>query len=205
MGNGLRLWKNDLAAEQSAVVLPLKLAQGGARIACEPHRPLIDIRAQKDIPCQRLLKLLLIGCGEGGKIGRLPSVKGFGETAHPFRYREVADAHLTQVVVEIAAKDVEKLLSEAACGAVNPAKPVEHKHEMKHDQIKTAFQRVRHPVAIVERRGARLRHDHAIEVADAAHVRAGLKKPQDHKVNSYRRDCCRSRRTAKRLLILGFG
>src|ERR1700691_2132356 len=113
MRNGLRLWKNDLAAEQSAVVLRPKLAQRGARIARKPHRPWVDIRPLKDIPSQRLLKLLLIGRGERGKIGRLPAIKCLGETAHPLRYREVADAHLTQVVVEIAAKYVEKLLSEA--------------------------------------------------------------------------------------------
>src|ERR1700733_7786848 len=181
----LRLWKNDLAAQQNAVVLRPKRAQRGARIARKPHRAWVDIRPLKDIPCQRLLKLLLVGCGERGKIGRLPAVECLRKTAHPFRHREVADAHLTQVVIEIAAKYIEKLLPEAACGAVNPAAPVEHEHKMKHNQIKTALPRIRHAVAIVERRSARLRHDHAIEVADAALVRAGPKKPQAHRVNSY--------------------
>src|SRR5271154_2635143 len=115
MRNRLRARIDDLAAEQRTFVLLLEPLPRGARIARQPHCPaVVATRILEDIACQRLLKLPIVGCGQSGKIYRLPAVKGFREVPHLFRHSEIANAHLAQIVVEIAAKRVEQALSNAA-------------------------------------------------------------------------------------------
>src|SRR4029077_8520173 len=121
------------------------------------------------------------------------AIKCLAETPHPFGHRQVADAHLAQVVVKILAERVEQLLSEAAVGTsltISPrpgvSLPVEaaqEEHEMEYDQVKTALDGVRHAVARVKGRGARLRHDHAIERANDAGVRIAPKWGEYHRVS----------------------
>src|SRR5581483_12218460 len=105
----------------------------------------------------------------------LASVKGFAKAAHPLWHREIAHAHLAKIVVEVTAERIKEPLPNGALGAVdllltvlphNRADLGEHEHEMQHDEVKATFERVRHPVARVKCRLARLRHDRAIEVAD---------------------------------------
>src|SRR4029079_6965127 len=152
----------------------------------------------EDIACERLLKLLRAARRERGAIGRLPAIESLAETAHPLWHREVANPHLAQVVVEILAECVEELLPKAVAdpllaitlrlGAVTlPFQPVQEQHEMKHNEVKPALNGVRHAVASVKRRIARLRHDHAIERANDALLGITPKWRQYHRVNPYSR------------------
>src|SRR4029079_14995908 len=106
---------------------------------------------------ERLLKLLRAVRRERRAIGRLPAIEGLAETAHPLWHREVANPHLAQVVVEILAESVEELLPKALAnprsslslghGAVSlPFQPAQEPHEMEHDQVKAALNRVGHAV-----------------------------------------------------------
>ena len=72
---------------------------------------------------------------------------------------------------------------------------------MKHNQIEAPMHRVGHAITAVKRGMARLRHDRAIQLADAAIVAVGSKTPQDHTVNRRRGD----RLKDGRLPILSFG
>src|SRR6185312_12174162 len=121
-----------------------------------------------------LLKLLRIGGAESRRIGRLPAVEGFAELAHPARDRHIANAHLPQVVVEVAAEDVEQSLpnGRARTGPGSRrwvgAEPAQHQHEVQHDQLETALDAVRNPVMGVESWRTGLCHDGAIETVDIA-------------------------------------
>ena len=112
----------------------------------KPHRAAVAGGVGKDIARERLLKLPLVGCGKSGEIGGLPAVKGLAEAAHPLRHRKIAHAHFPQIAVEIAAKHVEKLLADAAPGIGAAAEPVEQQHQMQHNQIEAALNRIGHPV-----------------------------------------------------------
>src|SRR5271169_619708 len=180
-------WGKRLARATAGFELPLvssrELLQRRADIDGKPCRSALAFRALKDIARQRVLKLPLIRRGQGGEIGRLASVKGFGKAPHSLRHSKVADAHFTQVVVEIAAEFVEQLLSDHARGAVVLPEPGKDQHEMKHDQVKAALDGVGYTVTAIERGRARLRHDHAIEVTDVAVGGDWSKQLQDHTVD----------------------
>ena len=110
---------------------------------------------------------------KGGKISGLPAVKGFGKGLHPFRHRKVADPHFPQIGVEIAAKRVEKLLTQKLLAEVTrdirwAVEPVQQQHQMQHNQVEPALDRIRNPVIGVKRHRTGLRHDGAIEGMDCA-------------------------------------
>ena len=169
------------------------MAQRGARIAGEARRTSRALLAPKDIAHERFLKLSIARRGKSGEIGGLTAVKRLAEAPHMFRHGKIANAHLAQIAVEIAAKHVEKLLSDAAPGIAVPLEPGQHKNQVQHDQIKSAFHRIRHAVARVKGRGTGLRHDRAIEVTDVAATGSGSKTAQDHKVNAGPGSYCRGR------------
>ena len=52
------------------------------------------------------------------------------------------------------------------CAAGISRQPPQHQHQMQHDHVEAGRHRVRHPITTIERRGSRLRHDHAIEGVD---------------------------------------
>src|SRR5580704_6484253 len=114
MGKGLRVGKSHCPGHQSAILLGIQLARRGACVTREPRGSLVHADHLEDIACERLLKLLRAGGRKRGAIGSPAAVKCLAETLHPFWHRQVADAHLAQVVVEILAERVEQLLSEAA-------------------------------------------------------------------------------------------
>ncbi len=194
------LWEDDFAAQQRTILLAFELAPRGADITSKPSRSRLGIRIFKDITLQHLLKLPLIRRSEGGKIDRLAPIKSFAEFAHSLRHREIANPHFAKIGVEVAAKRVEEPLPVPA-PAIVAAEPVDQQHQMKDNQIETALYRVRNAVAAVKGRQARLRHDRAIEVADAAILGIGSKEPPNHKVNRGRHD----QLDGGRLPILSFG
>jgi hypothetical protein len=81
----------------------------------------------------------------------LSSVKRLAEAAHLSRNREVADPHLAQIVIEVATKHIEEPLPDGRGYAV-PTKAVQKQHQMQHNQLKPAFDRVRHPIILVKGR-----------------------------------------------------
>jgi hypothetical protein len=92
-------------------------------------------------------------------------------------------------------------LADAAPRIGAAAEPVDEQHQMQHNQIEAALNRIGHPVVAVKSRRARLRHDRAIELVDAAIQGMGAKEPPDHKVNRGRDN----RLQRGRLPILRFG
>ena len=108
------------------------------------------------------------------------AAKRLTELTHPARHREIADAHLPQVVVKVAAEHVEQSLPDggsgaerrAALGGSNPpcAQPTEHQHEVQHDQLETPLDAVGNSIMGVENRRSGLCHDGAIEGRDIATV-----------------------------------
>jgi hypothetical protein len=205
MCDGLWVGKGNFTTEQCGVFLGFELPQRGPRVMREPGRPAVAVRARKDITRERFLKFPFIGRGESCEIGVLPPVKGFAETLHPLRHRKVADAHLAQIAVKIAAKYVEKLLPDATSGAIVRTDPGQKKHEMKHNQIKSALHRIGHLIGAVKHGRAGLRHDGAIEVADGAIAGAGSKTTKDHKVNPSPQPIIPGRHKGGGLPFLDFG
>src|SRR5580693_9860885 len=166
-GKGLGAGKDDLAANECAVVLGLEPGHRRAGIA----RQLSGARfvpCRKDIACKRLLKDPLVRRSKRRKISGLAAVKGFGKGLHPFRHRKVADPHFPQIGIEIAAKRVEKLLTQTASGFRPAAEPTQQQHQMQHNQVEPALDRIGNPVIHVKRRRTGLRHDGAIEDMDGA-------------------------------------
>ena len=160
MGKGLGAGKDDLAANERAVVLGIEPGHRRARIARQLSGSGV-VTCRKDIACQRLLKDPLVRRSEGCKISGLPAVEGFGKGLYPFRHRKVADPHFPQIGIEIAAKRVEKLLAEkrlaekrlaekrlaeATPGLCPAAEPVQQQHQMEHNQVEPTFDRIRNPV-----------------------------------------------------------
>jgi len=147
----------------------------------------------QDIARQRLLKRLFVGRFERRVISRLPAIKRFAEFAHLARHREIANAHFPQVIVEVTAEQIEQLLPdppEIRCrGRLRArlrlaAEPAQNQHKVQDDQLKTAVDAVGDPIAAIERHGARLRHDGAIEALDIVGVAAAPKYAQDHRDSS---------------------
>src|SRR5208282_253885 len=167
MNKGLWAGKDDLAAQQGGILLGIEPSRSRARIARQPSRPGVDA-GLKDIACERLLKVPLIRRSEGGAIGGLPAVKGFGKALHLLRHGEIAHAHFPQIGIEIAAKLVEKSLTKTAPGVGVAAEPAQQQHQVEHDQIEPTLYGVRYSVVGVKGRGSGLRHDRAIERADCA-------------------------------------
>jgi hypothetical protein len=95
------------------------------------------------------------------------AVERLADPAHLVRHRLIADAHLAQIVVHVAAERVEHALCGGALrgatrgGAV--AQPPQHQDEVQHDHVESAEHCVGNRVILVEYRMARLRHDGAIE------------------------------------------
>ena len=75
---------------------------------------------------------------------------------------------------------------------------------MEHDQVKTALDGVWHAVARVKGRGARLRHDHAIERANDAGVGIAPKWGEYHRVSPARGGGAKAP-SSGRLSFPGFG
>ena len=101
--------------------------------------------------------------------------------AHPARHREVADAHLPQIVVEVAAEHVEQPLPErladsSAAWFAAPDQPVQATARDAARSVEPALDGVGHPIIGVKGRRARLRHDHAIERVDVAAVGTAPKR-----------------------------
>src|ERR1700689_1849766 len=136
MCNGLWVGKGNFAAQQCGVFLGLEPLQRDPRVMREPGCSGLAMRARKDITRKRFLKFMIIGGGESREVGVLPPIKGFAEPLHLLRHRKVANAHLAEIAVKIAAKHVEKLLPNAPPGAVVRPDPGQKKYKMKHDQIK---------------------------------------------------------------------
>src|SRR5580658_171814 len=170
LGKSLGAGKDDLAADERAVVLGIEPGHRRARIARQLNGSTIVTR-RKDIACQRLLKDPLVRRVEGGKIGGLAAIEGFGEGLHPFRHGKVADPHFPQIGIEIAAKRVEKLLTQKLLAEVTPSlrpavESVQQQHQMQHNQVEPTLDRVRNPVIGVKCHRTGLRHDDAIEGMD---------------------------------------
>ena len=86
---------------------------------------------------------------------------------HLLGHRQVAHAHLAEIVVDVLAEPVEQPLADRRAAAPGPSRQSpQHQHQMQHDHVEAARDRVRHAVTVIERRGSRLRHDHAIEGVD---------------------------------------
>ena len=67
------------------------------------------------------------------------------------RHCQVADADFPQVIVHILAKPIENALSHTAKPRFLPD-PLEEQRQMQHDQLKSAFDGVRHAVVPVKGR-----------------------------------------------------
>ncbi len=152
-----------------------KPAPRRADVLGKPYRAAVAGGIGKDITSQRLLKLPLVPGGKSGEIGRLAAVKRLAEAAHPLRHREIPHSHLAQVAIEVAAKHVEELLPDAASRIGAVAEPLDQQHQMQHDQIEAALNRIGHPIVTVKCRRAGLCHDRAIELIDVAILGMGAK------------------------------
>src|SRR5580700_5282004 len=174
MNKGLGTGKDDLAANERAVVLGIEPGHRRTRIARQLSGSGI-VPCRKDIACQRLLKDPSVRRVEGGEISGLPAIEGFGKGLHPLRHRKIADPHFPQIGIEIAAKRIEKLLAEKylaqpASGLRAVAEPMQEQHQVEHNQVEPAFDGIGNPVIGVKRDRTGLRHDGAIEGMDCAGV-----------------------------------
>ena len=165
MCNGLRIGKDNLAAQQGVVFLGFELPQRGARIARQPRR-----RRRPPFP----------------RLERYCAPAPSQAPDHPPRRRRrdrrpAGRKRLRRSAACASAPRGRRRPSPADCrrdrGRTrrtifcpiprrHPSLPPsrgQHQHEMKHDQVEPALDRVRHPVACVKHRRARLRHDGAIE------------------------------------------
>ena len=134
---------------------------------------LFDVLAVQDILAHRL-RQCLAALGQRKIIGRRPAVEGLAEGLHALRHREVADAHLAQIIVHIVAKMVEQRLRQGRA-ALDRLQAPQDQPQMQQKQVKTAVNRVRNPQVPIKQRFSRLRHDHAIDGLDgAAQRRAGV-------------------------------
>jgi hypothetical protein len=122
----------------------------------------------EDIAAERILKLPVVRRRQSTQIRALTAVERFAEGPHPFRNREVTGTHFPQIGVKIAAKNIEQLLADPAHRTALTIEARQQEDDVKDDQVKPPLNRVGHPVIAVKRYAARLRHDRAIEVADAA-------------------------------------
>ena len=59
--------------------------------------------------------------------------------------REIANAHLAQVPVEVAAKRVEQPLPEQASVIAGPVEPTQQEHQVQDNQVESALHRIGHP------------------------------------------------------------
>ena len=78
-------------------------------------------------------------------------------------HRQVADAHFAQAWRPCPAEQIEHPLAELGAPPRLRFQAPQHQHRVQHDHLKTPVNRIRHTVGTIERRGSRLRHDHAIE------------------------------------------
>ena len=165
---GLGAGKDDLAANERAVVLGIEPGHRRARIARQSSRSGLVTR-RKDIACQRLLKVPLVRRVEGGKISGLPAVEGFGEGRIRFgtaRSPTPISRKLASRSRQNASKSSWPRAGRAAPSLRPAAEPVQQQHQMQHNQVEPALDRIRNPVIGVKCHRTGLRHDGAIEGMD---------------------------------------
>jgi hypothetical protein len=90
-------------------------------------------------------------------------IKRLADAPHMHGNSLIADSHLAQVVVHVAAERVEHALRRGLSGFATLAKPAHHQREVQNDHVEPPQHRVGDAVALVERRRPGLRHDGAIE------------------------------------------
>lgn len=129
-----------------------------------------DVPATIDILVERA-RQRLEALGQGPIVGGRSTVKGFSERLHALRNAQIADAHLAQVGVHVAAEMIEQSLPKSLFGA-RPQLPKDHP-QMQQNHIEAAIHRVRHPVRLIKRGLSRLRHDRAIDRFNGAARRSG--------------------------------
>ena len=167
MSKSLGTGKDDLAANERAVLLGIELLHRRARIAREssgsgrrrpPERYCVPAPSQTPVRPPR----------RGLRDKRLAGRRKLRRRLHPLRHGQVADPHFPQIGVEIAAKRVEKLL---------PQGPVQHPpggpagSAAAPDAARSGRTGPRPypaPVIGVKCRRTGLRHDRAIERVDGA-------------------------------------
>ena len=93
----------------------------GARVTRKARPPALTPPSQ-DIARERVLKVPLVRRIERREIGGLPAIKGLAEAPHVLGNRKIADAHLAQIAVEVAAKRVEQPLPELAAVIAGPGR-----------------------------------------------------------------------------------
>jgi outer membrane protein assembly factor BamE (lipoprotein component of BamABCDE complex) len=90
-----------------------------------------------------------------------------GEPPHLFRNADVADADLSQHSLHIGAELIDELLSEGLCLSSVGLEAMEHGEQVKRQDDKAAFKRVRNPKGLIENGKPRLCHNRAIEFLGA--------------------------------------
>ncbi len=156
-----------MTSNQSALLWAVERADESAGVARQIGRSFKRATLQ-DIACQGVLKGLGVQSIQCGQVGGLPAVESLAKAPHVLGHGEVANPHLTQVPVEIAAKSIEQPLPQEASLIARPVKPAHQQHKVKDDQIEAALHSVGHPIMSIKCGLSGLRHDHAIQRSDGA-------------------------------------
>src|SRR5579862_6173312 len=177
---GLGLGKGDLASGNAGAIPDIEFPSGGAHIARQSSRSFVRAHDLEDIARERVLKVRRVLSVECRQIGSLAAIKSLTKAAHMFGNRKITDSHFPQVLIEIAAERIEKLLTKGLPCPIFPPEPAQKQHQMQHNELESALHCVGHSEISIKRRGAGLRHDRAIQGSDGAAFRASPKRPQDH-------------------------
>jgi len=110
----------------------------------------------------------------------VPAIKRLGNAPHLAWHGKIANAHFTQMIIHIAAEQVENVLAKRADGYGLGGDPVEEERQVQNDHIETSIDRVRDAVNGIKRRMACLRHDRAIEGSDVPFAPFAGKEKEFH-------------------------